>query len=110
VNLRATALAAALVGGACSSSSAGPPPPGWVYVRIDDCTGNNRSTGFTTGTDVPDPANCTHAENGLAAVCWDQLMHSNYALSGPGCIYKTITASACKRGSDPGFLFVCNQP
>jgi hypothetical protein len=109
VDLRAIVLTCLSLG-ACSSSSAAPPQQGWVYVRIDDCTGNDRSVGFTTGTDVPDPANCTSAENGLAAVCWDQLMHANFALSGPGCIYKTISASACTHGTDPGFLFVCKQP
>jgi hypothetical protein len=116
VHKHATAFACFLLGagtavveGACSSSSGGP-QQGWVYLRVGDCTGNNRSVGFSTGSAVPDPANCTQAENGLAAVCWDRVTHANFALSGEGCLYKTVTAPACTGGTDPGFLYVCHQP
>jgi hypothetical protein len=85
---------------------------GWVYVRIGDCSGNDRSIGYSTGSDVPVAADCATAQAGLAAVCWDQTTYTNGLVPGsaPGCTYKTISASSCTGGSHQGYLYVCTPP
>ena len=85
---------------------------GWVFVRVGDCSGNDRSIGYSTGSDVPIAADCATAQSGLAAVCWDQTTYTNSLVPGsqPGCTYKTIAASICTGGSHPGYLYVCNPP
>jgi hypothetical protein len=90
----------------------GAPALGWVLVRIGDCPGTDRAIGYSTTNDVPVEADCTHAENGLAAVCWDQTTYHNELIPAmaPGCTYKTISADACSGGTRPGYLYVCNRP
>jgi hypothetical protein len=85
---------------------------GWVYVRIGDCPGTDRSIGYSTGSDVPVAADCATAQAGLAAVCWDQTTYTNNLVPGsaPGCTYKTISASSCTGGTHPGYLYVCTPP
>jgi hypothetical protein len=100
---------AALDGGDAATDAA---PLGWVLVRIGDCSGTDRAIGYSTGSDTPVDGDCTHAENGLAAVCWDQTTYHNELVPGtaPGCTYKTITAASCTDGTRPGRLYVCNRP
>src|SRR5262249_47862876 len=85
---------------------------GWSFVRIDDCTGNDQAIGYSTGSDLPVLADCTHATNGLAAVCWDQSTYVNSLIPGSaqGCTYKTVTAASCTGGTRPGYVYVCNAP
>jgi hypothetical protein len=85
---------------------------GWVYVRIGDCSGNDRSIGYSTGSDVPVAADCATGQAGLAAVCWDQTTYTNSLVPGSaaGCTYKTISASSCTGGSHQGYLYVCTPP
>jgi hypothetical protein len=85
---------------------------GWVYVRIGDCSGDDRSIGYSTGSDVPVAADCATAQAGLAAVCWDQTTYTNSLVPGsaPGCTYKTISALSCTGGSHQGYLYVCTPP
>lgn len=87
-------------------------PLGWVLVRIGDCSGTDRAIGYSTGSDTPVDGDCTHAENGLAAVCWDQTTYHNELIPGTaaGCTYKTIAAASCTDGTRPGRLYVCNRP
>ena len=87
-------------------------PLGWVFVQIGDCPGTDRSIGYSTANDTPVDGDCTHAENGLAAVCWDQTTYHNELIPGtaPGCTYKTISESTCTGGTRPGRLYVCNRP
>jgi hypothetical protein len=82
-------------------------------IGIGDCPGDdNAAIGYTTMSDVPVAADCTMATSGLAAVCWDQTQRTNTLVPGdaPGCTYKTIPASACTGGSNPGYLYVCDPP
>lgn len=85
---------------------------GWVYLRIGDCSGQDRPIGYSTGSEVPVPADCAGAQSGLAAVCWDQTTYTNSLVPGsqPGCTYKTISASSCTGGNHPGYLYICNPP
>ncbi len=80
---------------------------GWVSVgSISDCTGNDRAP-YTSG-DIPDPANCTQATVGLAAVCWNGTNYSNVAFPGQAeCTYKSVTPANCTGGGNPGYMFVC---
>ncbi|HEY5373990.1 MAG TPA: hypothetical protein VIK01_09895 [Polyangiaceae bacterium] len=102
---------AGTAGNSGSGGNAGA-PTGWVYVRIGDCPGTDSAIGYSTGTDIPVAGDCTPAQNGLAAVCWDQTTYTNTLIPGsqPGCTYKTISEATCTGGIRPGYLYVCNQP
>lgn len=85
---------------------------GWVFVRIGDCTGTDQPIGYSTGSDVPVLGDCNAADNGVAAVCWDQTTYLNSEVPGsaPGCTYKTVQATSCSGGIHPGYLYVCVAP
>lgn len=81
----------------------------WVYVRIDDCPGNDRIA-YTTTSDAPVEANCDVGSAGTVAVCWDQTTYTNNLVpsSAPGCTYKSVNSATCTGGTHPGFMYVCS--
>ena len=61
---------------------------------------------------MPVVADCTTADNGVAAVCWDQVTYTNPQVPGgvPACTYKTIPPASCTGGASPGTMYVCVAP
>lgn len=84
--------------------------PGWHELAAMGCEGND--IGATTGSSVPDDARCDDpSEDGLLAICWDQVNYTNPAMSGQWCTYKQgIPPAACQGGSHPGTAYVCYRP
>jgi hypothetical protein len=79
-----------------------PAGPHWVLHGVgSDCSGQD--FGRTSGTAVPDPANCQN-EN-VTAVCWDGNLFRNG--TGSWCTYKRIPPDQCVGGSAPGRLYSC---
>jgi hypothetical protein len=94
---------------ACSDATLPHMPPGWWQPKIADCDGGD--VGATTGSAAPDPDRCASlSDNGLVAVCWDQVSYANPAMAGPWCTYKDRPVSNCSGGSHPGLVFECYRP
>ncbi|MBI5543122.1 MAG: hypothetical protein HY901_04490 [Deltaproteobacteria bacterium] len=76
----------------------------WKYVRVDDCGGE--ALGNTAGAQ-PDAVQCVAETLGYTAVCWDGVQQIHPSLTAAGCTYRTVSASDCKGGANPGLLYEC---
>lgn len=87
---------------------AGPSPhPGqrWTAHSVSDCTG--RDVGSSNGA-TPQDSFCGPNTAGQVAVCWDGAAHKHPGRAGAWCTYKSVSATACRGGTAPGRVFVCN--
>jgi hypothetical protein len=94
---------------ACSDTSLPHPELGWWQPKTADCAGSDIAS--TTGSATPDPTRCaSNTDNGLTAVCWDQLTYTNPTMSGPWCTFKNVPVSECSGGAHPGLVFERYRP
>jgi len=77
----------------------------WLAVGTSDCTGSD--IGETLGSAQPEAGKCSASTVGTVAICWDGRNYVHPGRSGQWCTYKNKSASACKGGSNTGFVYEC---